>query len=81
VTLSALVIGSAITRCLAAAAVRRFQFQRSVIAVLNALMGFACGGRVGRLCFFAVALWSFGVLGLLRPSDDHCAVVYCPAWP
>jgi tungstate transport system permease protein len=66
VTLSALVIGSAIALPLAAfLAVRRFRFRRGVIAVLNALMGLP-PVVVGLIVYMLLSRSGpFGVLGLL----------------
>ncbi len=66
VTLMALVIGSAIALPLAAfLAVRRFRFRRSVIAVLNALMGLP-PVVVGLVVYVLLSRSGpFGVLGLL----------------
>lgn len=66
VTLSALVIGSAIALPLAALlAVRRFRFRRVVIAVLNALMGLP-PVVVGLVVYVLLSRSGpFGVLGLL----------------
>lgn len=66
VTLMALVIGSAIALPLAAfLAVRRFRFRRSVIAVLNALMGLP-PVVVGLVVYVLLSRSGpFGILGLL----------------
>lgn len=66
VTLMALVIGSAIALPLAAfLAVRRFRFRRSVIAILNALMGLP-PVVVGLVVYVLLSRSGpFGVLGLL----------------
>jgi len=66
VTLSALVIGSAIAMPLAAfLAVRRFRWRRTVIAVLNALMGLP-PVVVGLIVYVLLSRSGpFGVLGLL----------------
>lgn len=66
VTLSALVIGSAIALPMAALlAVRRFRFRRGVIAVLNALMGLP-PVVVGLVVYVLLSRSGpFGVLGLL----------------
>ncbi len=66
VTLMALVIGSAVALPLAAfLAVRRFRFRRSVIAILNALMGLP-PVVVGLVVYVLLSRSGpFGVLGLL----------------
>jgi tungstate transport system permease protein len=66
VTLMALVIGSAIALPLAAfLAVRRFRFRRSVIAILNAMMGLP-PVVVGLVVYVLLSRSGpFGVLGLL----------------
>lgn len=66
VTLTALVIGSAIALPLAALlAVRRFRFRHGVIAVLNALMGLP-PVVVGLVVYMLLSRSGpFGVLGLL----------------